>query len=59
VQIKWNENSGHLRLCQQPRAAHALRSDQLPKIVATYVYASNQGKGIHSARTNLYDNLFF
>jgi hypothetical protein len=22
-------NSGHLRLCQQPRAAHALRSDQL------------------------------
>ena len=23
-----NENSGHLRLCQQPRAAHALRSDQ-------------------------------
>ena len=21
--------SGHLRLCQQPRAAHALRSDQL------------------------------
>jgi hypothetical protein len=21
-------NSGHLRLCQQPRAAHALRSDQ-------------------------------
>ena len=23
--------SGHLRLCQQPRAAHALRSDQFPK----------------------------
>ena len=22
--------SGHLRLCQQPRAAHALRSDQQP-----------------------------
>ena len=22
------KNSGHLRLCQQPRAAHALRSDQ-------------------------------
>jgi hypothetical protein len=22
--------SGHLRLCQQPRAAHALRSDQNP-----------------------------
>ena len=22
-------HSGHLRLCQQPRAAHALRSDQL------------------------------
>ena len=21
--------SGHLRLCQQPRAAHALRSDQI------------------------------
>ena len=29
----WNnmQNSGHLRLCQQPRAAHALRSDQLWK----------------------------
>ena len=25
--------SGHLRLCQQPRAAHALRSDQLLWIV--------------------------
>ena len=24
-----NENSGHLRFCLQPRAAHALRSDQL------------------------------
>jgi hypothetical protein len=24
-------NSGHLRLCQQPRAEHALRSDQNPK----------------------------
>ena len=23
--------SGHLRLCQQPRAAHALRSDQFTK----------------------------
>ena len=23
--------SGHLRLCQQPRAAHALRSDQFSK----------------------------
>jgi hypothetical protein len=22
------QNSGHLRLCQQPRATHALRSDQ-------------------------------
>ena len=27
---KYNKNSGHLRLCQQPRAAHALRSDQFP-----------------------------
>ena len=25
--------SGHLRLCQQPRAAHALRSDQFMKVV--------------------------
>jgi predicted RNA-binding Zn-ribbon protein involved in translation (DUF1610 family) len=25
------QNSGHLRLCQQPRAAHALRSDQQSK----------------------------
>jgi hypothetical protein len=31
VQQKCNKNSGHLRLCQQPRAAHALCSDQLPK----------------------------
>ena len=23
------QNSGHLRLCQQPQAAHALRSDQI------------------------------
>ena len=28
--------SGHLSFCQQPRAAHALRSDQFP----TYVEAS-------------------
>ena len=27
--------SGHLRLCQQPRAAHALRSDQFLVIVGT------------------------
>ena len=26
--------SGHLRLCQQPRAAHALRSDQLEATLA-------------------------
>ena len=45
--------SGHLRLCQQPRAAHALRSDQkMPFIVATYVYTSSQGQRTHSARTN-------
>ena len=25
----FQRNSGHLRLCEQPRAAHALRSDQL------------------------------
>ena len=28
--------SGHLRLCQQPSAAHALRSDQLKDIQYTY-----------------------
>ena len=27
--------SGHLRLCQEPRAAHALRSDQLVASLAT------------------------
>ena len=32
-QQKCNENSGHLCLCQQPRAAHALRSDQLSRIM--------------------------
>jgi hypothetical protein len=30
---KITKNSGHLRLCQQPRAAHALRSDQLRVIL--------------------------
>ena len=28
AQRRSDQNSGHLRLCQQPRAAHALRSDQ-------------------------------
>ena len=46
------KNSGHLRLCQQPGAAHALCSDRkLPKIVATYIYASSQGQRMHSTRT--------
>ena len=27
--------SGHLRLCQQPRAAHALRSDQYPTLMGS------------------------
>jgi hypothetical protein len=31
--------SGHLRLCQQPRAAHALRSDQF-----SYMYAGSKGR---------------
>ena len=30
--------SGHLRLCQQPRAAHALRSDQNSKGLAIIQY---------------------
>ena len=37
--------SGHLRLCQQPRAAHALRSDQkitISELVAI-IYDENQG----------------
>ena len=49
-----NENSGHLCFCLQPRAAHALRSDQLPKIVTTFVYACSQGQRTHSARTNIH-----
>jgi hypothetical protein len=39
-----DQNSGRLRLCQQPRAAHGLHSDQkknIPKMVATIVYASS------------------
>ena len=43
------QNSGHLRLCQQPRAAHALRSDQKFEIVSykeemsyKYGYDSNE-----------------
>ena len=46
------QNSGHLRLCQQPRAAHELRSSQISKIVATFVYASSQGQHTHFAQTN-------
>ena len=34
-------------------AGHALCSDQLPKIVATFVSAGSQGQRTHSARTNL------
>ena len=44
--------TGHLRLCQQPRAAHALRSDQLQY---NYLYSrehtcrfSSQGSLFHS-----------
>jgi hypothetical protein len=29
-------SSGHLRLCQQPRAAHALRSDQNYRVYISY-----------------------
>jgi hypothetical protein len=51
-----------------PRSAHAIPStwppidtsgnfqqqvEKIPKIVATYVYASSQGQRTHSARTNL------
>ena len=35
--------SGHLRLCQQPRAAHALRSDQF---VYTFSWPSSSIKPI-------------
>ena len=37
--MSWRERereSGHLRLCQQPRAAHTLRSDQNWSLLATY-----------------------
>ena len=40
------QNSGHLRLCQQPRAAHALRSDQ------NSGHLSADRWRTHSARTN-------
>ena len=35
---KNTKNSGHLRLCQQPRAAHALRSDQLVMFYITFMF---------------------
>ena len=50
---KITKNSGHLRLCQQPLAVHALRSDQLPKIVATFICASSHWQRTHSARTKM------
>ena len=39
---KINKNSGHLLLSQLPQVAHALRSDQNTKIVATFIWASYQ-----------------
>ena len=39
--------SGHLRLCQQPRAAHALRSDQLCSTLITNLF--DQAKAIKMA----------
>ena len=48
---KNTKNSGHLRLCQQPRAVHALRLDQLPKIVAIFICASSHWQRTHSALT--------
>ena len=35
---------GPIRLCLEPRAGHALRSDQ-------YLYACSQGQRTHSAQT--------
>ena len=38
--------SGHLRLCQQPRAAHALRSDQY--IIDRYYYYHNDVYSVYT-----------
>ena len=38
--------SGHIRLCQQPRAAHALRSDQLINIVQCKLAKADPSPGL-------------
>jgi hypothetical protein len=46
----WNENSAdRLRM-------HFSQTNNLPKIVATFVSASSQGQCTHSARTNYFRN---
>ena len=40
AQRRSDQNNGHLRLCQQPRAAHALRSDQLCVVCSLSIYNS-------------------
>ena len=37
-------HSGHLRLCQQPRAAHALRSDQFPNFHSPHLFTPSGRK---------------
>ena len=34
-------------------SAHTLLGPKIPKIVATFVYASSQGQPTHSAQTNI------
>ena len=50
---KYNKNSGHLRLCQQPRAAHTLRSDQNNTVNSGHLVSSHQpGLKSRSPATN-------
>ena len=53
--------SGHLRLCQQPRAAHALRSDQFVtgRVNRASVLDFGPGEGRKSSITKYKSFLYF
>jgi hypothetical protein len=41
-----------VRINNEPEEEERKKKKKMPFIVATYVYASNQGQSTHSARTN-------
>ena len=50
------QNSGHLRLCQQPRAVHALRSNQYQKN-SGHLHLCQQPRAVHALRSDQYDGV--